>query len=217
MIPEKAFGLLAELEANNNRDWFDANRDAIRTRVQEPFAAVLEAVSERLADTDVPLSGGAGTMFRMNRDVRFSADKSPYKASASGLLTPSGTKDEAGGLMYLHMDRNGGFLACGFYKMETRALNRIRDRIVARPDAFRAALDQLSEAGLELSSDDMLKTMPRGYTDHAEAWFAEHLQRKVLIVRHDLSRTSWERGGVVDKACEIASACAGLLRFGAAA
>ncbi|MFN7176814.1 MAG: TIGR02453 family protein [Thermaurantiacus sp.] len=217
MIPKDAFRLLAELEANNHRDWFQANRDAIRSSVQEPFAEVLGAISEELAGADLPLSGGADTMFRMNRDVRFSADKSPYNASASGLLTPSGNKDESAGIMYLHMDKDGGFLACGFYKMPTSHLNTIRDRIVARPDAFRAAIDDLSEAGLALSSDMMLKGMPRGYADHADAWFAEHLRRKVLIVREDLDTESWTSGAVVATAAGIARASAGLLRFGAAA
>jgi uncharacterized protein (TIGR02453 family) len=217
MVPSEAFRLLAELEANNNRDWFQAHREAIREQLQEPFASTLEAISAALADAPVPLRGGAETMFRMHRDVRFSADKSPYKTNVSGLLTPGGTRDEAGGLMYLHLDSQGGFLACGFYKMPTSVLNRLRDRIVARPDTFRAVLDDLAAAGLELSADDMLKAMPRGYADQAEAWFAEHLKHKTFIVRREIGQADWMSGSVVAEAVRVATACASLLRFGQAA
>lgn len=213
MIPNSAFSLLAELEANNNRAWFDANRDAIKDQVQLPFAAVLDAITSALADADLPLQGGAATMFRMHRDVRFSADKSPYKASASGLLTPDGTKNEAGGLMYLHMDQHGGFLACGAYTMPTPALNAIRDRIIAEPEAFGAAIEALATAGLSLSDDMMLKSMPRGYSDYAEHRFADDLRRKVLIVRRELGPDDWQSGAVVSEAARVARACAGLLRF----
>jgi uncharacterized protein (TIGR02453 family) len=214
MVPSEAFRLLAELEANNNRDWFQAHREAIREQVQEPFARTLEAISAALADAPVPLRGGDETMFRMHRDVRFSADKSPYKTNVSGLLTPSGSKTETGGLTYLHMDSQGGFLACGFYKMPTPALNRIRDRIVAKPDTFRAVLDDLEAAGLELSADDMLKAMPRGYSDHSDAWFANYLKQKVFIVRREIAQADWVSGSVVAEAVRVATACASLLRFG---
>ena len=78
-IPPAAFALLADLEANNNKAWFDANRVRVRDEVQVPFAAVLEAVTAALDDAPLPLIGGPHTMFRMHRDVRFSADKRPYK------------------------------------------------------------------------------------------------------------------------------------------
>jgi uncharacterized protein (TIGR02453 family) len=217
MLPPEAFRLLAELEANNNREWFQAHRDAIRAHVQEPFAALLEAISAALADTKVPLRGGPQTMFRMNRDVRFSADKSPYKTNVSGLLTPGGTKDEAAGLMYLHVDSQGGFIASGFYRMPTPQLNRFRDLIIAQPKAFRAALDELAAADLALSTEEKLKSMPRGYADHAQAWFAEHIKLQTHIVRQDVAMADWISGAVVREAVRVATASAGLLEFGRAA
>ncbi len=217
MFTTRAFELLAELEANNNRDWFMAHRDAIRGEVQEPFARMLDSITHALASSDVPLQGGAHTMFRMHRDVRFSADKSPYKPSVSGILTPNGSKDEGGGLLYLQMDKDGGFVACGFYRPATASLNRLRDRIVDEPDTFRAVLDELGAASLALSSDDMLKAMPRGYTGEADAWYAEHLKRKSLTVQRAIAKGAWLSGEVVAQAAAIGRACAGLLAFGKAA
>lgn len=214
MITATSFQLLADLEANNNRDWFHANRAAIADQVQQPFAQLLEEISAAVADAPVPLQGSAATMFRMNRDVRFSADKSPYKPSVSGLLTPTGTKAEAGGLMFLQMDKSGGFVACGFYKMPTPELNSLRDAIVAQPDAFRAALDGLADAGFDLSAEMMLKTMPRGYSDHADAWFADYLRRQIFIARLELNQAQIISGGVVKEAARLVRASAKLLLFG---
>ncbi len=214
MIDRNAFHLLAELAANNNRDWFAAHRGAIRDQVQAPFAAVLEAASARLADADVPLSGGAHTMFRMNRDVRFSADKSPYNAHVSGVLSPSGSKGEGEGLLYLHMDAQGGFLAAGHYNLGAKALGPIRDRIVADPERFKAVLDGLARNGLELSREMTLRAMPRGYEQHAGAWFADQLKLQSLMVRLDLSPEAWIGSDVVDEVTRVGKACADLIQFG---
>jgi len=214
MIDPRAFTLLAELDANNNKAWVDAHRGELKHLVQEPFAAVLEAVTARLADTELPLSGGKHTMFRMNRDVRFSADKSPYNPHASGVLTRSGIKDEMDGLVYLHMDATGGFVAAGYYRLPPKALGPIRDRIAARPALFRAVLDDLGSAGLALDRGHSLKAMPQGYSAHAGAWFAEYLKLQTFIVRRELEPALWVDGAVVDVVAEFALACGGLIEFG---
>lgn len=215
MLTDEAFRLLAELEANNDRDWFTAHRQAIHEEVQQPFARVLEAVTAELADADLPLKGGADTMFRMNRDVRFSHDKAPYNAHVSGVLTPGGTKKEGGGLLYLHMDARGGFLACGYYNLSPAELGPIRDRIAEQPERFCAVLDDLEAADLELSREQALTAMPRGYAEHADAWFAEHLKLKSLMVQRPLGPADWTGGGVVKHAARVARGCTSLLRFAA--
>ena len=214
MITPRAFELLELLRSNNNRDWFLAHKAEIATTVQQPFADVLDGISARLADAPLPLSGGAHTMFRMIRDVRFSKEKSPYNCHVSGVLTPSGAKSEAGGLLYLHLDAEGGFLASGYYKLSPRDLGPIRDRIVDEPERFRAVLDELAEAGLDLWRDLSLKSMPQGFAHHAGNWFADYLRLQAFIVRILLSRGEWESGAVVEKAAAVGRASEGLIRFG---
>ena len=85
---ERSFGLLRELRENNETAWFHEHREQFRQYLLEPFEQLLEEASDRLAASDHPLRGGRRTMFRLNRDVRFSADKSPYTCQVSGLLTP---------------------------------------------------------------------------------------------------------------------------------
>jgi uncharacterized protein (TIGR02453 family) len=211
MFTQTAFDLLAGLAANNAKDWFDPRRQQIADEVQTPFAQTLEAVEHRLRGGPAPLKGGKATMFRMNRDVRFSNDKSPYNAHVSGVLTRSGTKDHASGLVYLHVDADGGFAAAGFYRLSPAALGPLRDAIAADPERFRAVLDALERAGLFLSDEDSLTAMPRGYAQHADAWFAPHLRLTSFIVRAPLRQADWIGGTVVERVAGLAEGAAPLL------
>jgi len=87
---DRSFAFLAGLEKNNNAEWFNENKAVFKDSLERPFAEVLEEVSSRLSEAPVPLRGSRTTMFRMNRDVRFSADKSPYKDRRRGAADPVG-------------------------------------------------------------------------------------------------------------------------------
>lgn len=87
--------------------------------VRFPFLRLIDGLSATLRSSGIGLSGGSKTIFRMNRDSRFSHDKSPYKTFTSGLLTRSATKDISGGVVYLHLDSKGGFMVEGLYQPPT--------------------------------------------------------------------------------------------------
>ncbi|NJL98792.1 MAG: DUF2461 domain-containing protein [Synechococcaceae cyanobacterium RM1_1_27] len=210
----RAFDLLEELAANNHKDWYTQHREEIEIYLRDPFARVLEAVTQHLAQTKVPLAGGAKTMFRQHRDVRFSKDKSPYSTHVSGLLTPSGTKSENQGLLFLQLDSSGGMIACGFYKFKADQLAGIRDKILAEPEVFSRVLEELDEAFLSLSDEDKLTKMPRGYEAHAAHPHAEYLKLKSLIAQTSLSREVWISGDILDRIVEMAKGCEFLLAFG---
>ena len=189
----------------------------MRDTIGQPFAAILYAVTEALRYTAVPLKGSEATMYRMNRDVRFSNDKPPYNAQVSGVLTHSGRKAETHGLSYVHLDARGAVAACGFYNLAPKALAPIRERIVDRPSAFSEAATQIQKAGFDLSRDDVLTAMPQGYAQHADAPFARDFKLKPLIVRINLTKAAWTSGRFVDDVARMTRACTGLLTFGATA
>ncbi|MEM7772349.1 MAG: DUF2461 domain-containing protein [Cyanobacteria bacterium P01_E01_bin.6] len=211
---QKSFDLLEELEANNEKAWYDEHREDFEAYLREPFAEVLELASDRLAETATPLVGSAKTMFRQNRDVRFSKDKSPYNTQISGLLTPSGTKAEKSGLIYLQLDSSGGMMACGFYQLKASELAPIRDQIMEQPKAFSVVLKDLEAAGLFLSDEDKLKTMPRGYEAYSDHEYADYLKLKSLIVQTSLPKSAWLKGDVLERLFEYGTGCASLLAFG---
>lgn len=211
---EKSFWLLQELSENNNRDWYKDHRDLIETHLREPFAEVLRQITNRLDGTEIPRRGGPKTMFRMNRDVRFSKDKRPYRESVAALLTPSGTKGEAKGAVYAELNAQGGWAGGGFYKMPTKQLNVIRDHIVAFPDKWLATVETVRARGADLFEDDRLKGMPRGYEQHSDAEIAPWLQLKSLLVKSELPRSAWLDGSITEKLAGVVHACDPLIGFG---
>jgi len=214
MFSANAFDLLAELHANNNKDWFNTHRDEVRGNIQHPFAALLERVTERLSETDVPLVGSERTMFRMNRDVRFSHDKSPYQTHVSGMLTQDGSKAEADGIGYVHLDRSGGFVAVGWYKLTPKELGPIRDHIVENAADFQDVVDALGKAKFELSQEQLLTAMPRGYSEHADSPIAPYLKLQTLMVQRALPKSAWSSDDVVDRIVATIVGAAPLLKFG---
>ena len=211
---EKSFDLLKGLESNNEKIWYDEHREDFDAYLRIPFAEVLELASDRLSETAVPLVGSAKTMFRQNRDVRFSKNKSPYNTQISGLLTPSGTKAEKSGLIYLQLDSSGGMIACGFYQLKAAELAPIRDQIIEQPKAFSVVLNDLETAGLSLSDEDKLKSMPRGYEAYSEHDYADYIKLKSLIAKTSLPKSAWLNDDVLERLVEYATGCASLLTFG---
>jgi len=212
----KSFDLLEGLTANNEKSWYDEHRDEFESYLRKPFGEVLELATDRLVETNVPLAGGPKTMFRQNRDIRFSKDKSPYSTYVSGLLTPSGTKAEKDGVLYVQLDRSGGMIACGFYKLKAAELATIRDKIIEKPEAFSCVLQDLDNAGLSLSDEDKLTSMPRGYEAHDTHEYVEYLKLKSFIVQTSLSQSAWLNADIVERIVSYAKGCASLLEFGRA-
>ena len=217
LISDTSFDLLARIAQNNTKDWYDVHKADIKTYCLIPFGEMLEHVSNRLIDSPLPLEGSAKTMFRMNRDVRFSKDKSPYKTSVSGLLTPSGTKAETAGMVYAELNATGGWVAGGFYRLPTAQLGLIRQRIVDETSAYQAVLDGLTDAGTELADIDRLTRMPKGFSEYEDHPKAEDIKRKSFIVRADIPKKAWLNGDVTGIVAGLARQTMPLIGFGKAA
>ena len=212
-ITQAGFLLLADLAVNNNRDWYNDNKSDFKTQIIEPFGDMLETISARLASQDMDFRGGPKTVFRMNRDIRFSKDKSPYKTNVSGMLTPSGDKSERNGFVYIQMDMQGGFAAFGRYNLRPAALGPIRDRILEEAKTFGQILTDLQNKGYDLVRDDTLKSMPRGYSGHDAHEFADELKLKNMMVRIDLTKADFTSGEVVNRVSDTALDCQPFIRF----
>ncbi|MGR2752429.1 TIGR02453 family protein [Agromyces arachidis] len=153
MFSPRAFAFYAELAEHNDRDWFAAHRDEYESEVREPL--------ERLAAWAQPRFGPA-KVFRPNRDVRFSADKAPYK------LNGAMTAGSPGGV-YVSLSADGLVAGGGLYDPSREQLGRAREAIAEDgPAASRLAeiLAGLDDEGFELATAP-LRTAPRGYPrDH---------------------------------------------------
>jgi uncharacterized protein (TIGR02453 family) len=145
------------LEADNSREYFATNR----TFFEESVRGQMEALLAELAQT----FGGDVKMFRQNRDIRFSPDKSPYKTNTYGVIY--GSPSAALGL-YASIAASGLVAGSGYHMMARDQLERYRERVAG--EEYGPALQRLAttarEAGLELWGGS-LASAPRGYAkDH---------------------------------------------------
>ncbi len=153
--PPEALEWLRGIEANNNREWFQAHKKTYEEAVRGPLEAFLEEVREEFGDAKV---------FRPNRDTRFSADKSPYKTRIYAAVY-----DPSRGSWYVMLDKEGIFSGGGLYSPDREHLDRVRAAIAddsTGPELERA-VEQMESNGVELMTEGSLKTAPRGYSvDH---------------------------------------------------
>lgn len=161
------FDFLRQLRHNNNRDWFQANRHRYEEHVKRPlqrfiedFGPALEAISPHfVADP----RGNGGSMFRIYRDVRFSRDKSPYKTQAAAQFRHEFGRSAHAPGFYLHLAPGEVFAGIGLWGPDTATLNKIRDAIVADPDAWRRTVSAPEFARTFERGGRSLKRPPRGY------------------------------------------------------
>jgi len=194
----KSFDLLEGIRDNNNRAWFHANKAEIKEHCQDPFAFLLVCLTQELSDHSIRLSGGKQTMFRLNRDVRFAKNKDPYNFHVSGTLTRSGQKNEQGGLIYLRLDPTGGRLGAGSWGLNAKRMGLIRDHVLDNAKRFETMTEALESKGLYFNQDDVLKNMPRGYSEHVDHDLAWALRMKNFAVHKAMTREIWVSDDIVD-------------------
>ena len=163
------FAFLKDLEQNNNRDWFKANQDRFEQEVREPaldfindFAAPLGKISDHfVADT----RKAGGSLFRIQRDTRFSKDKTPYKLNTGMHFRHSMAKDAHAPGFYLHIQPSECFMGVGLWRPETKVAYEIR-RIIDEDQAGwkRATRGKRFTDVYELVGES-LKRPPRGYDE----------------------------------------------------
>ncbi len=186
----RLFNFLKELEQNNNREWFKANQDRFEEDVREPaldfindFAAPLEKISPHfMADT----RKAGGSLFRIQRDTRFSKDKTPYKQNTGMQFRHERGKDAHAPGFYLHLQPGECFMGVGLWRPETKVAYQIRDHIAAEPAAWKRATRGKRFTDVFSLGGDSLKRPPRGYDeDHP---LIEDLKRKDFIASTRLTQ-----------------------------
>lgn len=136
------FKFFQQLEKNNHKEWFDANRKTYETEVKEPFKKFVAHILNELAkDQPDILKDPSKSIFRINRDIRFSKDKSPYKNHVGAVFSRSGTKDNRPGY-YLHMGAKEILIGGGMYELDKEQLEKVRQEIYYNNDAFKKIINE---------------------------------------------------------------------------
>ena len=206
------FAFLAELRANNDRDWFAANKARYEAQVLEPSLAFIEDFGYRLESISPHFRADprrvGGSLFRIHRDTRFAKDKSPYKTNTGMYFRHERAKEVTAPGFYLHLAPGDVFAGGGIRHPPAPALTAIREAIVRGSEGWRAAT-QLDD-GLALGGD-ALKRVPTGFDK--EHPHAEDLKRKDFFAWGRLSEEEVTAPGFLDRYTRLCESAAPLMRF----
>ena len=127
----------SELEKNNNREWFHENKKRYETSVKEPFENFVGGLIGKLSDVypDMMITPKE-VIFRINRDIRFSKDKSPYKTHMAALVSPGGRKDKTTPAMYVQANHLDIRVYSGSHMLEKDQLHNLRNHIATNLGTF---------------------------------------------------------------------------------
>ena len=159
-----------ELSKNNDRDWFLKNKKRYEKEVKQPFHQFVDEMIGRIQQVDKSVQvEPKDVIFRINRDVRFSNDKSPYKTYLSANISSGGRKQMDIPGFYIQMDNKKVMLGGGSYMIEKVGLEKIRYKIAAEQDRFNKLLKdkQFSEKYGEIKGEKN-KVLPKDLKEAAE-------------------------------------------------
>lgn len=184
----KVIDFLSQLESNNSREWFLANKgqfEQARTEISHLFDTLHKAIV--IDNPDLALLTYSQSVFRLNRDVRFSKDKTPYKTHFGIFLAPQG-KNSGNAGYYLHISPAESFASAGIYMPSPEKLKKIRNEIYYNYQEIIEILQNpdfvTAYGGLHLNGDE-LKKVPKPFPIDAES--GKLLRFKHFYVIHPFS------------------------------
>ncbi|MGE6356089.1 DUF2461 domain-containing protein [Flavobacterium sp. NPDC079362] len=194
MLTKESLQFLDDLKKNNNRDWFHDNKkryEIFKKNYQQLVSDFLDVMKP--LDPSLELLEVKNCTFRINRDIRFSKDKSPYKAHL-GVWMSGGTKGLNRSGYYVHIEKGASFIAGGFYSPESDDLKKVRKEIAFFHDDLEAIIADKNfkkEFGsLDVNETNSLKNPPRGYEkDHPAIEFLK-LKSFTATQKYDISEVT---------------------------
>ena len=199
MSRQTILNFLDELKDNNNREWMEAHKNTYQ-QAKRDFETLVTEVIARLREFDEGVEGleAKKCIFRLNRDIRFSKDKSPYKLNFGAAMQKGGRKSPFGGY-YLHIQPNQeSFAGGGIYMPEAANLAKIRQEIDYNANQLKEIIyaDEFKKKFGDLWGEKV-KTSPKGYSkDHPEI---ELLKFKSFVVFEKITDEDVLKGNYIDK------------------
>lgn len=197
MLEPQTLKFLPGLKKNNNKPWFDAHR-AQYEAAKIDFSNFIQLVIDAVQKSDTTITGltAKECQFRINRDIRFSKDKRPYKENFGAFICRGGKKSIYAGY-YFHLAPGNSFIGGGLWQPEPENLKKVRQEIDYNWDEFQSILKNKSfkkiYGDLLKTGDLSLSRMPKGYEEDNPA--IDYLKLKSLIAEttiadEDLTKSS---------------------------
>jgi len=179
----EALKFFVQLKRHNNRSWFLKNKETYEREIKEPMVSLVLEINSQLRNLAPELvTEPKRAIYRIYRDVRFSADKSPYKTHTAALFARRGLGKHACAGLYFHFAPDELLLAGGVYMPGPKELLAIRNHIAANPKALQNTLAQRQLAALGGLQGDQLMRVPKGFApDHPAADLLRYKQFLVWV------------------------------------
>lgn len=215
MLQASTIKFLKDLKKNNNKAWFDKNRSRYEDAKQD-YSSFIQVLIEKqgVKDPGIAHLAPKDCLFRINRDIRFSKDKSPYKTNFGAYINKGGKKSNLGGY-YFHLEPGRSFAGGGLYIPQPEDLRKVRQEIDYNFDAFRKIVESKKFKSvfktLDFSDEYTLSRLPKGYEPENPA--AEYLKLKSFIAFVELKDEDLTSKTLVKKTLEAFESLQPLLMF----
>jgi uncharacterized protein (TIGR02453 family) len=215
MLAPQTLKFLSGLKKNNNKDWFDKHRVQYEA-ARIDFSNFIQLLIDELQQLDPTITGlsSRDCMFRINRDIRFSKDKRPYKSNFGASIKRGGRKSGFAGY-YFHCEPGQSFAGGGLWMPEAAQLKKLRQEIDYNWEEFQQIIKEKSFkktfGDLYLGDELRLSTMPKGYEKDNPA--AAYLKLKCFIAETTFADEELTRSGLHKKTIVAFKALQPLLHF----
>ncbi len=216
MLSKDTLKFLKDLKRNNNRDWFEKNRK-IYESAREDFSAFIQTVIDQHSKKDPSIKSlrEKDCLFRINRDIRFSKDKSPYKTNFGASINRGGRKAWENAGYYFHFEPGRSFAGGGIWMPETPQLKKVRQEIDYNFDSFKKIIGSKKFKSVygDLTRNDeyVLSRVPKGYEPDNPA--VEYLKLKSFVAMRPVSDSDLSSKILVKKTVESFEALLPLVEF----
>lgn len=215
MLEPQTLRFLSQLKKNNNKPWFDANRKLYEA-ARIDFQNFIQLVIDDLQRKDLTIAGlsARDCMFRINRDIRFSNDKTPYKTNFGASIKMGGRKSPFAGY-YFHCEPGASFIGGGLWMPDPTALKNMRQEIDYCWEEFKGILEEKSfkaiYGDLYRGEGMSLSTNPKGYEKDNPA--IEYLKLKSFIAETPVGNEELTQASLHKKTVAAFDALMPLLQF----
>ena len=216
MLSLPTIKFLKELKKNNNKAWFDKNRNRYES-AKADFANFIQAVIDLHSKKDATIKNlvAKDCMFRINRDIRFAKDKSPYKSNFGASINKGGRKAENSAGYYFHLEPGGSFAGGGIWMPMPAELKKVRQEIDYNFADFKKIIGSKKFKGvygdLSKSAEYTLTRVPKGYEPNNPA--AVYLKMKSYVAMIRLPDTDLVSPGLVKKTAMAFEALQPVIEF----
>ncbi|GBD84824.1 hypothetical protein BMS3Abin02_01218 [bacterium BMS3Abin02] len=220
MTPKRSFtpalfSFLRDLEANNDREWFNANKQRYERSVRQPGLRFVDDFAPHLAKISPHFVADArangGSMFRIYRDVRFTRDKTPYKTNTGFQFRHEAGRDVHAPGFYLNLEPGAVFAGVGLWRPDATSARSVREAIVEDPVRWKRVTRSKRFLDVYVLEGDALKRPPRDFDP--EHPLIDDLKRKDFIASTHLTQKAVTSEGFLDTYAKLCRTAAPFMEF----